>query len=51
MINFEEAVVKIGGNKGERIPFLTTREIMTVARRNINRPTSLIMSNGFKETD
>lgn len=41
----------VGGSKGERIPFLTTREIMTVARRNTNRPTSIITSNGFKEME
>lgn len=51
VVNFEEAALMVGGNKGERIPFLNTREIMTVARRNVNRPTSLIMSNGFKETE
>jgi len=51
VVNFAETVLIVGGTKGERVPFLNTREIMTVARKNGNRPSSLIMSNGFTEKE
>ncbi|CAL1291388.1 unnamed protein product [Larinioides sclopetarius] len=48
VVNFGDSVLLVGGAKGERIPFLTSREVMSLAKRHSNKP-AFIIGNGFLE--
>ncbi|GFT50885.1 asp_protease domain-containing protein [Nephila pilipes] len=50
VVNFGDSVLLVGGPKGERIPFLTSREVMSLAKRNNNKP-SFVIGNGFPESE
>ncbi|GIY39561.1 asp_protease domain-containing protein [Caerostris darwini] len=46
VVNFGDSVLLVGGHKGEKIPFLTSREVMALAKRN-NAKTPFVVANGF----
>ncbi|GIY77976.1 asp_protease domain-containing protein [Caerostris extrusa] len=46
VVNFGDSVLLVGGHKGEKIPFLTSREVMALAKRN-NAKAPFVVANGF----
>ncbi|KFM59415.1 Nuclear receptor-interacting protein 3, partial [Stegodyphus mimosarum] len=51
IVNFEDASLLVGGSRGERVPFLNTREIMTLTRRNITRNSTPMSLVGVSESE
>jgi len=50
VVNFEDSSLIVGSSKGERIPFLNSREVMSIARRTANKTTNLFNGNGLSES-